>query len=153
MQHYQGRKGYHTCKLLGSHMMMTWTEESVSIPGIRFYFRSLTWIVVGFLKTVPWVALPLWQLCFYDYISSLPETCCLCALAEIGGIFLPNLCDFLSWIFHGGNVWHAPVFSCPPTMQICMLFELISAWGRGKVTSWGEEGLTHDLGWKLCVSL
>lgn len=78
---------------------------------------------------------------------------CSTSAVSTGGIFLPNPCDFFSWIFHGGNVWHVSVFSCPLTMQIRVLSEIVPARGRREVAGCGEEGLTRDLGWKLCVSL
>lgn len=153
IQRYQGSKGYHACKLNGNHMMMTWTAESVTVRGFGFYFGAVTW--TGFFKTAPWIALSLWNPCFYEHISSLPDTCCLCTLPlpETGGIFVWNPCDFFSWIFHGANVWRVSVSSCPLAMQIRMFSEIVPAWGRREVARWGEEGLTHDLGWKLCVSL
>lgn len=45
------------------------------------------------------------------------------------------------------------VFCCPLAMQIRVLSALVPAWGRREVASWGEEGPTRDLGWKLRVSL
>lgn len=154
IQRYRGSKGYHSCKPNVNHMMMTWTAESVTVQGFRFYFGVVP--RTSFFKIDPWTALPLQKPCFYEYISSPPESCCLCALSplpEMGGIFLPNPCDFFTWIFHGGNVWRVSVFFCPLAMQIHMLSELVPAWGRREVASWGKEGLTHDLVWKLRVSL
>jgi len=45
-----------------------------------------------------------------------------------------------------GTVWCVSVFSCPLAMQIRMLSETVPVGGRREVGSWGEEGLTHDLG-------
>lgn len=128
---------------------MTWTAESV-LSKTAFYFGVVTW--TGFSKTAPWIAGSLWTSRFS--VSLLPETCWLCTLTppEMGGIFLPNPCDFFSWIFHGGKAWRVPLslFTC--YANTCAFWGSPSLRKEGScLLAW--EGLTHDLGWKLCQPL
>lgn len=157
--------------------MMTWTVESVTVQGFRFYFGVVTW--TGFSTTAPWIAVSLWTSCFCEYISLLSETCWVCALAlpEIGGIFLPNPCHLFSWIFHGGKAWHVPLFLSTCFANMCVFWDSPSlrkegscllVWGRDNPWLWLKfvlapgycsaqagwaELLVTDVQWSATVSL